>query len=132
MSDNSIAFHHNHLISEDPGTAASWYSEKLGGRIIGGEEALKSPSILVTFKGVILIIRSRNADEEIEEKKGLEWGMDHFGFHVDGDFDGYCDELKENGVKFTLDPVNISSVTRIAFIEAPDGVSIELLQNKQQ
>lgn len=131
MSENSIAFHHNHLISEDPKSTALWYAEKLGGRIIGGEKAMDSPSILVTFKGVILIIRSKNEGEEIADKKGLAWGMDHFGFHVDGDFDGYCENLKKNGVTFTLDPVNISPTTRIAFIKAPDNVSIELLQNKQ-
>ena len=52
------------------------------------------------------------------------------GFHVDGDFDGYCDDLKAKGVKFTMDPVNINPNLRIAFIEAPDGESIELLQQK--
>ena len=130
MSENSISFHHNHFISEDPKAAATWYAEKLGGRIVGGENALSAPSILVTFKGVILIIRSRNENEDIAAKQGLEWGMDHFGFHVDGDFDGYCDELKEKGVTFTLDPVNLGPDLQIAFIEAPDGVRIELLQRK--
>jgi len=128
MADNSISFHHNHLISEDPKAAATWYADKLGGRIAGGEKALEAPSILVTFKGVILIIRSRNAGEEIGAKQGPAWGMDHFGFHVDGDFDAYCDELKANGVTFSLDPVNINPSLRIAFIEAPDGERIELLQ----
>ena len=131
MSENSIAFHHNHLISEDPKSAALWYSEKLGGRILGGEKALDGPSVLVTFKGVILIIRKQNEGEEVSAKKGVEWGMDHFGFHIDGDFDGYCDDLKKIGVTFTLDPVDISPTTRIAFITGPDNLSIELLQNKQ-
>lgn len=131
MSDFKISFHHIHLISEDPKSAASWYADKLGGRIIGGEEALNAPTILVTFKGIMLIIRSRNADEEIGTKSGIEWGMDHFGFHVEGDFDAYCDELKEKGVKFTLDPMDMSPSLRIAFFDAPDGVSIEVLQNKQ-
>lgn len=131
MSESSIAFHHNHFISEDPKAAATWYAEKLGGRIIGGEKALDAPSIMVTFKGIMLIIRARNEGEEIGKKAGLEWGVDHYGFHVDGDFDGYCDELKEKGVTFTLDPVNLNPNLRIAFIEAPDNVSIELLQTKQ-
>jgi hypothetical protein len=31
-------------------------------------------------------------------------------------------------VKFTVEPVQFNPKTRIAFIEAPDGVSIELLR----
>ncbi len=130
MSEFSISFHHNHLISEDPKSTASWYADKLGGRIAGGPEALDAPSILVTFKGILLIIRSLNSGEDISSKQGSEWGMDHFGFQVEGDFDSYCNELKGNGVTFTLDPRDIGSDLRIAFIEAPDGVSIELLQRK--
>jgi hypothetical protein len=33
---------------------------------------------------------------------------------------------KKNGVKFTIDPVDFSPTVRIAFIEAPDGVSIDM------
>ena len=131
MSDASIAFHHNHLISENPKASASWYADKLGGRIIGGEKALEAPSIVVTFKGMILIIRGRNEGENIKAKDNLEWGLDHFGFQIDGDFDGYCNGLKEKGVKFTRDPVDINPAMRIAFIEGPDGASIELVHNKR-
>jgi catechol 2,3-dioxygenase-like lactoylglutathione lyase family enzyme len=130
MSENSIAYHHNHYISEDPAAAASWYADKLGGRLVGGPDALKTAPILVTFKGVMLIIRSRNEGEVVGAKQGTQWGLDHIGFHVDGDFDAYCDELKAKGVVFTLDPMDLNPNLCIAFIEAPDGASIELLQQK--
>jgi len=131
MSENSIAYHHNHYISDDPAATATWYAEKLGGRILGGEDALKADSIIVTFKGVMFIIRAKNAGEEVGAKQGLEWGLDHIGFSVTGDFDAYCDDLKAKGVKFTLDPVNLNPNLRIAFIVGPEDVSIELLQQKQ-
>jgi catechol 2,3-dioxygenase-like lactoylglutathione lyase family enzyme len=131
MSDSTIAFHHNHMISENPKEAASWYADMLGGRIVGGKEALDAPSVVVTFRGIILIIRRRNPGENIKAKESLAWGIDHFGFQVEGDFDGYCNGLKEKGVKFTRDPMDINPTMRIAFIEGPDGVSIELVQNKR-
>ena len=127
MTEATISFHHNHLISEDPKASAVWFAEKLGGRIAGGEKALDAPSIVVTFKGMILIIRARNEGENISAKESPEWGLDHFGFLVEGDFDGYCNALKEKGVKFTREPMNISAAMRIAFIEGPDKVSIELV-----
>ena len=64
----------------------------------------------------------------LKKKDDLQWGLDHIGFVISGDFDAYCDNLKSKGVSFTMEPINFSPQTRIAFIEAPDGVSIELVQ----
>jgi lactoylglutathione lyase len=130
--DNVIQLDHLHLISEDPQSAASWYAEKLGGKIIMSYEVLGAPQILITLGGMTFIIRGGRPKEQPSKKQQLEWGLDHFGFKVSGDFDGFCDELKKKGVPFTMDPVDFSPGLRIAFIQAPDGVSIELLQREGQ
>jgi len=49
---------------------------------------------------------------------------------VRGDFDGFCNELRAKGVKFSMEPTTTNPSTRIAFIEAPDGVSVELIERK--
>ena len=46
------------------------------------------------------------------------------------DFDAFCDGLKRKGVTFSVEPHDNNPTTRIAFIDAPDGVSIELLSRK--
>ena len=130
MSDASIVFDHVHLISEDPEAAAAWYAENLGGEIAASAEVLGAPQAVVAFDGSFIIIRGQRPGEQVEEKSGLKWGTDHFGFQVNGDFDRFCDHLKKKGVPFTMDPVDFSPSVRIAFIEAPDGVSIELLQRR--
>lgn len=127
---STIVFDHVHLISEDPRSAAEWYADKLGGRIMGSAEFRGAPQVIVSFEGATIIVRGQRTGEEAAEKPGLEWGTDHFGFSVKGDFDGFCDDLKKNGVTFTLDPVDFTPTVRIAFIDAPDNVSIELLQRK--
>jgi len=127
---STIVFDHVHLISEDPRSAAEWYADKLGGRIIGSAEIRGAPQVIVAFEGATIIVRGQRTGEEAAGKPGLQWGTDHFGFSVKGDFDGFCDDLKKNGVTFTLDPVDFTPTVRIAFIEAPDNVSIELLQRK--
>lgn len=127
---STIVFDHVHLISEDPRSAAEWYADKLGGRIIGSAEIRGAPQVIVAFEGATIIVRGQRTGEEAAGKPGLEWGTDHFGFSVKGDFDGFCDDLKKNGVAFTLDPVDFTPTVRIAFIDAPDNVSIELLQRK--
>lgn len=130
MDNIGIRFDHLHLISEYPQAAASWYAEKLAGKIIMSYEVLGAPQILLSLGGTTFILRGRRPKEQLSKKGGLQWGVDHFGFQVSGDFDGFCDELKKKGVIFTTDPVDFSPGLRIAFIEAPDGVSIELLQRE--
>jgi len=130
MSNATVIFDHVHLISKDPKSAASWYEEKLGGRVVNTSEVRGAPSIVVAFKGATVIIRGQRTGEEVNDKTGVEYGTDHFGLRIEGDFDGFCEDLKKNGVKFTVDPMDFTPTVRIAFIEAPDGVSIELLQRK--
>ena len=131
MSDSRILFDHVHVISEDPQSAAAWYADKLGGLITVNKEVLGAPQIFVEFDGATIIVRGRRPGEQVGRKQGLHWGTDHFGFRVLADFDGFCDTLKKKGVVFIVEPKDFSPTTRIAFIQAPDGVSIELLIRKE-
>ena len=130
MSNTNVIFDHVHLISKDPESTAAWYAEKLGGKVINTSEVRGAPSIVVAFKGATVIIRGQRTGESVKDKNEIEYGTDHFGFRIEGDFDGFCAGLKKDGVKFTIDPMDFTPTVRIAFIEAPDGVSIELLQRK--
>ena len=130
MPDATLAFDHVHLVSRDPHEAASWYVQKLGGQITRSLDLRGAPQIYVSLGGFIVIIRGQRTAETANEKPGLQWGVDHFGMRVKGDFDGYCNSLKDKGVAFSLEPTDFNMSTRIAFIQAPDGVSIELLNRK--
>lgn len=132
MATPGLSFDHVHLVSEAPLAAADWYVEKLDGRIAASTEVRGAPQVLVRFGGATIIIRGQRTGESVSGKVGLQWGIDHFGFHVDGNFDDYCDQLKSKGVVFDLDPMNFGPDLRIAFIQAPDGVSIELLCRNQR
>jgi lactoylglutathione lyase len=130
MNEANLVFDHVHLISKDAKSAAEWYVKKLGGKVINISEFRGAPQVVVAFKEMSIIIRGQRNGEQINAKNGVSWGTDHFGFRVDGDFDGFCGDLKKNGVTFTVEPMDFSPTVRIAFIAAPDGVSIELLQRK--
>ena len=130
MSNSSISFDHVHIISPNPKATAAWYVDKLGGSEINHIEVKGAPQIYVELAGAMIIIRGQRTGEKVEEKNELQWGTDHFGFSVEGDFDAYCANLKKNGVRFNIDPFDFNPTTRIAFIEDPDGVKIELLQRR--
>ena len=130
MADVTLAFDHVHLVSDDPNASAQWYVDKLGGRIAKSAEVKGAPQVYVSLGGFFVIVRGQRPAEQASGKPGLEWGLDHFGMRVQGDFDGYCAGLKAKGVAFSLEPTDFNPTTRIAFIKAPDGVSIELLNRK--
>lgn len=130
MSAHALSFDHVHLVSTEPETTAAWYADKLAGTIVNRHEIRGAPQIYVELGNSMVIVRGQRTGEQAGGKQGLEWGVDHFGFSVAGDFDAYCNNLKAAGVSFTMEPTDINPTTRIAFIQAPDGVAIELLQRR--
>ena len=132
MTTASLSFDHVHLVAKDPKATAGWYVEKLGGEIIRSIEVKGAPQVYVSIAGAMVIVRGQRPAESANQKPGLQWGVDHFGLRVKGDFDGFCNGLRGKGVTFNLEPVDFNPTTRIAFINAPDGVSIELLNRKDQ
>jgi catechol 2,3-dioxygenase-like lactoylglutathione lyase family enzyme len=132
MANATLSFDHVHVISKNPDAAAGWYADKLGGEIVKSTAAKGAPQIYVSFGGAMIIVRGQRPGELAQDKANLEWGADHFGFQVNGDFDGFCAGLRAKGVTFSLEPTDINPTTRIAFVDAPDGVSVELLSRKAQ
>lgn len=132
MAEATVGFDHVHLVAKDPSKAAQWYVDKLGGRIVRTVEVKGAPQVYVSFGGFVVIVRGERPGERVGDKPGLEWGIDHFGLRVQGDFDGFCGGLRAKGVSFSLEPTDFNPTTRIAFINAPDGVSVELLNRKEQ
>ena len=130
MADASVSFDHVHLVAADPRATANWYVDKLGGEISRSLDVRGAPQIYVALGGFIVIVRGQRPAEQAAVKPGLQWGVDHFGLRVTGDFDGFCTSLREKDVRFSMEPTDFNETTRIAFIDAPDGVSVELLNRK--
>ncbi|MCC7484635.1 MAG: VOC family protein [Burkholderiales bacterium] len=130
MANTELSFDHVHLVAKDPRASAGWYVEKLGGKVVRDIEVKGAPQLYVAIAGVMVLVRGERPGEKVGERGPLEWGVDHFGLRVKGDFDGFCAGLRAKGVTFSLEPVDFNPTTRIAFINAPDGVSIELLNRK--
>jgi catechol 2,3-dioxygenase-like lactoylglutathione lyase family enzyme len=126
----TLSFDHVHVISKQPKDTADWYADRLGGKITKSATVKDAPQIYVSFGQAFIIVRGQRPGESAKDKANTEWGADHFGFNVQGDFDAFCAGLRAKGVKFSMEPTDINPATRIAFIDAPDGVSIELLSRK--
>lgn len=141
MANASLVFEHIHIISEDPHSSAAWYTDMLGGEITETYELRGAPQIAVVFEGITILIRGRRPGENPDSTNSIrsfgdfashnEWGADHFAFRVHGDLAEFCNTLKAKGATFSIEPDDSIGSTwsgSIAYLNAPDGVSIELLQ----
>ena len=138
MGNSRIIFDHIHLISEDPESTAAWYTEILGGEITRVVEVRGALQIAIAFEGATILVRGRRPGEKPGMKSRLqsfkdyvshnEWGSDHFAFRVQADLDEFCADIKKQGATFSVEPYDFTPGNRIAYLQAPDGVSIELVQ----
>lgn len=108
-------FHHVHLHSPDPEGTLEWYAEAFGGEIAKFKGLLPA----INYNDVWLLVQRSEAKEPTQGR-----AIDHLGWSF-ADVDKAVEELQANGVKITVEPQDFMNL-RIAFIEGPDGVRIEL------
>jgi len=140
----SLTFDHIHLISEDPGRAAAWYRDILGGEIAADYELRGAPQINVRLGGMTVIIRGRRPGEAPVSTRSMtdfgeeserysshdEWGTDHFGYTYHGDLRAFCESIRAKGATFAVEPWEFSPGGLLCYVAAPDGVSIEIVQGR--
>ena len=98
-------------------------------RLEGRGKLSTTKSISLELNGEELMTISGRAEGEDPVAGSTEprYGLDHFGFETD-DIEGLAAVLRSNGVKFNCEPWTMPSGTMVAFVVAPDEVSVELIQ----
>ena len=116
-----LGLHHVHLRAPDPAAALAWYVTTFGGSIT----KLKGQIDGINYGGVWMLAQRGEA----VPSEGH--AIDHIGFRP-LNVDTVVAGLKTRNVKVTTEPrpLTLPSGTsmRLAFIEGPDGVRIELVQ----
>ena len=117
---------HLHLISPNIDETKDWYCRVFGGEVTFEGNFKGKQVYYVNVNGFDIIMIEQLPDQEplpatIQTKEGL----DHFGFAVE-DMDAAAEDLRAKGVKFVVEPMQVRPGLRIAYIEAPDKVRIEL------
>jgi catechol 2,3-dioxygenase-like lactoylglutathione lyase family enzyme len=122
-----FTWEHIHLRSPDPEATAQWYEDKLGAEVIRTKQADGSNRIDLNLAGQKVFIALAQPGKAAEAPSSPYMGLDHFGMTVD-DIGAAVAELKGKGVAFTMEPTSIRPGVTIAFLTAPQNVSIELIQ----
>ncbi len=125
----NFVYNHLHFRSEDPDAAAKFYCDNFGAVITSERPLSTTKSIQLELNNQPLMTISGRAEGEdpVPGSTDPRYGLDHFGFEVD-DMAAAAAHLKANGAKFICEPWTMPSGSMVAFIEAPDHVSVEIIQ----
>jgi lactoylglutathione lyase len=122
-----FTWEHIHLRSPDPAATAQWYQDKLGAEVIRTPQPDGSTRIDLNLSGQKVFIAKADPAHTGASPQTPYMGLEHFGMTVD-DIQAAVTELKGKGVAFTMEPKTIRPGVTIAFLTAPQNVSIELIQ----
>ena len=117
---------HVHLRSLDPEAAADFYVGMFGGTVSGRVEQGETLRIMVELGSLRLFI-DRVPPGTHGPLPPPALGLEHFGLIV-ADLAAAAAELTAKGAVFTLQPTSPRPGTKIAFVQAPDGAQVEILE----
>ncbi len=122
---------HIHIKSPDPRTTAEWYEKAFGFKIVSDETRVFGDRFIRCQQ------RRRHAGEHLQRAQRRDagrrrprrahWGLEHFAIECD-DIDADIARLDKLGAKLQEGPIKAPNGVRFAFLGAPDGARIELLE----
>jgi len=122
-----FGMNHIHLKSPDARKTAQWYVTNFGARIVEEVRANGPLTVRTDLGGVRINITEPPPSGLPTGDSSAKLGLEHFGIETD-DLDGAMASLQKKGVK-VLEPIRtLATGMRIAFVEAPDNVRLELMQ----
>ena len=122
----TFTYDHIHLRSPNPEATAAYYQRMFGAEVLRTPQDGKT-RIDLKLGGVNIFIAPVASGDGVNPPPTTPYqGLDHFGLRVSG-IDAVVAELKAKGAVFTKEPTTVRPGVRVAFLRAPEGVSIELL-----
>jgi len=128
-------YDHVHLRSSDPEVTARFFETMFGAEVTRGVyppgtlyPGQKRISFILGGQK-ILIAPSHPDDPTAPAPRFPYYGVEHIGLTVDN-VDAAVTELRAQGAEIAIGPLTRDPGTRLAFIRGPDGVMVELVQQR--
>ena len=122
---------HIHLCTRDPLATARYYEKMFGAKIIESAQPDGQRRYDLDMSGLTVYILRVPPEKKMPESPAEPYiGLDHFGFMVKN-LDEAVAELKGKGAKFAVEPYEVRPGVRIAYVQAPEYVRVELVERKK-
>ena len=125
------AINHVHIRSNDAEASAAWYTEHFGAKLLSSREVMPGTITITMDTGspVRLNISSQREGESQERAVAdiNRLGLEHYGFETD-DIVADLVHFESAGIRIVMPITDVDSGSKIAYIEGPDDVVIELVQ----
>ena len=123
--------HHIHLLCSNLGEMVSFFSDVLGAKFVDWRKFQGADGAVLDLNGTSIYLRVLRGEEKISPGPApLQYGYNHIGLTAE-DLEKTFSDLTTRGIKFTQPPKDLGN--RIAaFIQGPDGLSIEFIQFKKE
>ena len=128
-------YDHVHLRSPDPDATARFFETMFGAELTRdiyppGTLYPGQARIVMRLGGqTVLIAPTHPHDPTAAPPPFPHYGLEHIGLTVD-DVDAACAELKAKGAEIAIGPLTRSAGLRLAFVRGPEGIMVELVQDR--
>ncbi len=120
-----LRFDHVGIKSKDIKKSVDFYTRILGFKVLEEIEVLNSVYTFVGDETTRIEIEQAAPNDKMIDVN-TQYGLYHLAFIVT-EIDSLAVRLKKDGVKFIMEPIQLREDRKIAFIEDPDGVRIQLI-----
>jgi len=125
------AINHVHIRAKEPKVSAEWYEKIFNAKIVSEREVMPGTITIGMQVGgpTRLNISSQppNSSPERAVPELNRLGLEHFGFHVE-DLESEMARFEAEGIRVILPLTVTPQGIKLAYIEGPDDVVIELVQ----
>jgi lactoylglutathione lyase len=119
---------HIHLRCSDLDVTVAYYERMFDASVVARADAKGMPIITLEMGGGRFCFSPRREGVDIHVKPGEPaWGLYQIGLKVN-DLDAALAELKDRGAVISRGPLNVMEGIRVLFVDAPDGVEIEVME----
>ena len=120
-------YDHIHLRTKNPQATIEYYQKMFDATPVAYVQSNGQPRVDLDLNGLTIFIATVPADATLPTAPAEPYiGLDHLGLRVEN-VDAATAELKRRGAQVIVEPKTIRPGVRIAFIQGPDNVRIELL-----
>ena len=124
----SWQYDHIHFKCSDPEKTVGFFKENFDAKEVSRFEVNGMSIVTLDIGGIWYNFSPRRPGEAVDPRtEPARYGVYHIALKTK-DLAAAVTKLKARGVKFTQELAQANPTTKNAFIEGPDGISIELLQ----